>query len=178
MNLKPLSNAIFIIGGCFVTVVPGDEPPTKSQAKPGVGNEVEVLAPTKFKVGRTDDTLIVSDDNDSLKPVKLNVGLNMSLGMRREFFVYPVGSARPAKAGQFGLEGVAVHKPGTPHTKSGSSSIFYHWQSNGYPVPGTSYEVELKISIFETDHPPGHMWMPEGKKYKILWETTLHQTVK
>jgi hypothetical protein len=178
MNSKFCPIAISILGAVFVTaLLRADSPPT-SEVNPATLSEVEVLVPTKFKVGRTDDTLIVSDDNNSLKPVKFKVGPKMSLGMRTESFVFPVGSPHPANPGSIGLQGVPVHKPGTPLTNSGSSSSLYHRQSNGYPVPGTSYEVELKISIFETDKPPQHMWMPESPKYKVLWKTTLHQTVK
>jgi hypothetical protein len=175
MIVKPRSIVIFIVGACFIAVLNHS---SKSGAKPSIGNQVEVLAATNFKVGRTDDTLIVSDDNDSLRPVKLNVGLNMFLGMRKQVIVYPAGSPQLANTGGIGLESVLVHKPGTPLAKDSSSSTLYHWSPDGFPVPGTSYQVELKISIFETDHPPGHMWMPEGKKYKVLWETTLRKTVK
>lgn len=30
--------------------------------------------------------------------------------------------------------------------------------------------VEEDISIFETDIPPQHMWMPTSNSYKVLWE--------
>ena len=48
----------------------------------------------------------------------------------------------------------------------------------GVPEEGKAYVVEMRWKIFETDVPPQHMWSPHGKKYKVILEGTVKQTVE
>ena len=137
-------------------------------ADPAVREEQEVLVPTAFIVERTADRLSVSEDNRTLKPIKLSVGLKMELGMETELYIYPVGTIRSA-------EPISIGQGGVPRAGPSRATSFFYPKPDGFLKAGTPYVVELKITIFETDIPSQHLWSPTGGKYKVLWQQTLKQ---
>ena len=136
-------------------------------ADPSIRHSISVRVPTRLKVERTTDMLSVSVDTNSFESTNLTVGTNMITGLQSEWFVYPVGEARPAN-GRRGLSGLTF----------GVGTSFWHSKPDGIPQARKSYTVEMDFTAFETDVPPQHMWNPQGKNYKILWQRTLKQTVE
>ncbi|MDQ3566256.1 MAG: hypothetical protein M3436_19990 [Pseudomonadota bacterium] len=127
--------------------------------------------PTALKAFRTPTQLLVREDHQTLKPVKLRVGSNMLLGMTSEYYIYPVGGVRPAEPQRRGLSS------GTPRKGNVRTAVF-HPKRNDILEPEKPCVVEVEIAIVETDIPPQHMWSPKSDKYKALWRTTLRQTVE
>ncbi|MDQ3620894.1 MAG: hypothetical protein M3463_00155 [Verrucomicrobiota bacterium] len=127
--------------------------------------------PTALKAFRTPTQLLVREDHQTLKPIKLMVGSNMLLGMTSETYIYPVGGVRPAEPQRRGLSS------GIPG-KGGVSTDIFHPKLVNILQPGKPCVVEVEIAFFETDIPPQHMWSPESGKYKVLWRTTLRRTVE
>ena len=120
--------------------------------------------PTALEVLRTADVLEVSNDDNAMKPIKMQVGSKMVLGTSFELYIYPADGVRPAKPQMSGLG-------------LGGTALF-HPKRNGIPQPGKPCIVEMDVTLFETDIPPQHFWSPQSGKYKVLWQTTLRQTVK
>ena len=47
------------------------------------------------------------------------------------------------------------------------------------PSPGHELVLEHRVTLFETDLPPQHMWSPQsGKHYQVLWTRTFREMVK
>jgi hypothetical protein len=141
-----------------------------TNADPSIRHSISVRVPTRLKVGRTTDTLSVTIDTNSFEYTNLMVGTNMVTGVRSEWYVYPVGEAKPANGG--------VGFSDLLDFNSGSMVNYWHTEPDGIPLPGKKYVVEIDLAAFETDVPPQHMWRPYGKNYKVLWRRTLKQTVE
>ena len=60
-----------------------------------------------------------------------------------------MGGKRPKEASR-----TSLGSGGDPY---GGTSI-YDTSQGGIPAPGTRYEVEIEVVLFETDVPPGHAW--------------------
>jgi hypothetical protein len=149
---------------------PGSFLPPIANADPSIRHPISVKIPTRLKIERTADTLSVAIDTNSFESTNLLVGTNMATGIRSDWYVYPVGQARPAKGGvgfsglqDFDLRGIIN---------------YWHTQPDGIPQAGKSYVVEMDLTAFETDIPPQHMWDPHDKNYRILWKRTLKQIVQ
>ncbi|MDQ3622262.1 MAG: hypothetical protein M3463_07215 [Verrucomicrobiota bacterium] len=149
---------------------PFPQPPPIADANSAFREEREVLVPTAFKAFRTDAVLVVSDDHETLKTIKLMVGSKMVLGMSSELYIYPVGGVRPAQPQRGRLSG--------PPRKGSNGTSYFYPKGDGFRQPGKRCILELDIAIFETDSPAQHMWMPQRDKYKVLWRTTLRKTVE
>lgn len=146
------------------------EPPPIADADPALRTEQEVLVPTSFKVFRTANVMVFCDDYEPLKPTKLIVGSKMVLGMSTKLYIYPLGGVRPSEPNRQSLGGL-------PRRGRSGKSFFYP-KRDGFLVPGKPCIVELEVVVFETDIPAQHMWMPQSDKYKVLWRTSLQQTVE
>jgi len=142
-----------------------------ADADPAVREEREVLAPDGFRTARNAEVLAFCEHAGPLKPIKLMVGHKMVLGMYTKLYIYPEGGERPAQP-------LFIQcASGTPQ-RVFKNAFFYYAEPFGFLQRGKPYVVEMDLAIFETDIPPGHMWSPEGKNYKVLWQTTLRQTPK
>lgn len=122
--------------------------------------------PAGIRIARSLDSLAVSFDPAARAPVSLVVDPGMVLGVETEERVFPVGGRRPKEASRLGLASGA-----DPY---GGTSI-YSTSQGGIPAPGTRYEVEIQLVLFETDVPPGPMWQPRAGRHKELWRRTLRQ---
>lgn len=149
---------------------PGPSLPPVAGADPSIRHPISVKIPTRLKLERTADTLSVAIDTNSFESTNLLVGTNMVTGIRSDWYVYPVGQARPAK-GRAGFSGLQ-------NFYSVRMVNYWHTQPDGIPQAGKSYVVEVDLVAFETDVPPQHMWNPYDKNYRILWKRTLKQTVQ
>ena len=95
------------------------------------------------------------------------VGKNMVTGVMREDDVYYDGATHPLG---MSLQGGIAFEPSTNVLALGKE---------GLPAPGTEFTMEHKITIFETDLPPQHMWSPQsGKRYRLLWTKTFREAVE
>jgi hypothetical protein len=141
-----------------------------ADADPTKREEREVRVPTGFRAVRTADELAVCADTGPLEPVKLQVGHKMVLGMRRKFYIYREGTARPAQPYYEELGGLLDKASNLPQ--------FYKAEPFGFIQRGKPYVAEFEIAVFETDIPGQHMWSPESGKYKVLWHATLRAVPK
>jgi hypothetical protein len=132
----------------------------------GGPREVTVRVPAGIRIARSLDALAVSFDPAARAPLTVAVDPGMALGVETEERVFPRGGKRPEAAQQHGL--ASGEDP-----YGGTSS--YNASQGGIPAPGTRYEVEIEVVLFETDVPPGHMWDPHAGRYKELWRRTLRQ---
>lgn len=149
-------------------------------ADPSVTHEVGVLVPTGLIVKRTATRISIREDASSARAVRVAVGKNMSLGMKTETWVYPVGMGRPARPFSVQYAGLGETLP-----LSGLLSLNVQAITNagmdinrslsGMPQDGVKYVLEVTVAVFETASRPQHMWMPEGSKYKVLWQTTFQR---
>ena len=137
--------------------------PPIANADPSIREEREILVPTRLRIRRSENRISVEVDPDSLESIILDVGADMLIGFRREMSVYRDG--QPVSSGGHGLGGSWYF--GTRH---------YNTSEGGFPRPGETYEVEVRIQVFETDIPAQHFWMPGSPKYKVLWTRTLRQS--
>jgi hypothetical protein len=149
---------------------PGPSLPAIADADPSIRHLISVEIPTRLRIERTADTLSVGIDTNSVESTNLLVGTNMVMGMRSDWYVYPVGQARPAKGG--------VGFSGLQHIVPPGMVNYWHTQPDGIPQAGKSYVVEIDLTAFETDIPPQHLWDPYDKNYRILWKRTLKQIVQ
>ena len=108
-------------------------------------------------------TVVVGD----FQTVKLTLGRNMVTGMqceksiRKGVILLPLGTTL-----QSGLE-------------FESSKEEFTRKGDKIPSREERYSVEYKITMFETDVPSQHMWLPQGgKHYKVLWSHTFKELVK
>jgi len=125
-----------------------------------------VQVPAGIRIARSLDSLAVSFDPAARAPIAVVVDPGMVLGFETEERVFPTGGRRPKEASRLGLASGADAYGGTS---------IYSTSQGGIPAPGTRYEVEIEVVLFETDVPPGHMWQPRAGRYKELWRRTLRQ---
>jgi hypothetical protein len=157
--------AFLVFGQTGVLTPPAD-------ADPSVRHEIVVSVPARLSVERTLDRISVGFDPASPRNVKIAAGRNMTVGVKYEMRVYAAGERRPLNAGAVGYAGIS---------ESVSASLrglvngrdFLNTAQGGIPSPGKRYNIEEEVFIFETDVPARHMWMPESKKYRVLWEKRL-----
>jgi hypothetical protein len=147
------------------------EYPPIADAKPDVTNDVLVRVPTRLKLQRTADSLSIATDAAGYETITLKVGEKMVGGTRIEEFVYEEGAPPPADDGWVatgmsdGLEDVA-------HEDVRRAA------QGGVPVPGRTYVVKLRITLFQTDVPAQHEWMPESGRYRVLAERVVKSISK
>jgi hypothetical protein len=146
-------------------------PPT-ADADPAVRHEVVVPMPTRLSIERTSDRISVGFELASPRNVRINVGKKMTIGVKYEMRVYATNDARPVNAGGVGY--ASINEPVSASVRGLlNGRQFLNTGQGGVPAPGTRYNIEGDVSIFETDVPAQHMWMPESKRYRVLWETAL-----
>lgn len=122
--------------------------------------------PAGLRLARALDSLSVSVDPAATATTTVVVEPGMHLGIESEERVAAQGQPMPA-AGRLGL---------ASGTSLDGSVSTWNTSQDGLPVPGTRYVAEVRLVLFETDVPPGHMWSPRsGKHYKVLWTRTLRQ---
>lgn len=150
--------------------------PPIADADPAVREEREILVPAGFSAARVRDKLVLYEE--LLEPLKLMVGKKMALGMSTKTYVYPEGKPRPKDFLRGSQQGF-LQKPRPVltgfFTSAGDPGLFT--DPDGALRPGTRCVIEVSCEIFETDIPGQHAWSPENGKYKVLWQTTLRQTV-
>jgi hypothetical protein len=124
-----------------------------------------VRVPAGLSIARAIDSLSVAVDSASLALTEVTADAGRVVGVEREVFVFPEGKACPPS----GRRGVV------PSTDFALSTDTWTAKDNGVPVPGTSYVVEVRFVLFETDVPPANGWDPHAGNYKALWSRTLRQ---
>lgn len=143
--------------------------PPISDADPSTRQEEVFRLPIQLLVLRTKEQLSVAADPTSVKPVKLKVGRNMVTGLKTALFIYRDGKL--IRSGGEGLQG------GAKGNTIRNIVFILNRRTDKLPRPGEKYAVEVRLTLFETDIPPQHMWSPESGRYKVLWTKTLRQEV-
>jgi hypothetical protein len=144
---------------------PERAPDMRDARDPIPASTVTVRVPAAARIARSLDTLTVSFDPGALAPVVLSAGPGMVVGMEVDTYVYPTGSACPIDEGTR-----ALSAPPDVEDFTGT-----YGAKDGIPAPGKRYSVDMDVTIFETDVPPGRDWNPHGERYRALWTRTLHQ---
>lgn len=135
--------------------------PPVADADPSVREPRTFRVPTRLRVARKDDQLLVEVDQTTLQEITLQVGRNMLIGMQCEDSL-DRGNGRPEQLGT-SLTGSTTIS-GTTFVKP--------------PGPGERLTVIFKFDLFETDIPPQHMWSPTSGKYRVLWTQELKQAIE
>jgi hypothetical protein len=98
----------------------------------------------------------------------------MALGVKSELRVYAKGNPRPDRPDS--IEYTGIRESGGSVLNAGllNGKAFLNRAPDGIPAQAKNYIVEMDVSLFETDIPPRHMWMPENRgKYRVLWKRKL-----
>jgi hypothetical protein len=142
------------------------------KADPSLRHSVTVQLPTKLEIKRTQHSLSVG--YTSLEAVELTVGLNMTEGLRDEERIYRNGDSSPETSYVSETDSIEIKSQPWNFTQ-----VFKPGEGANFPQPGTEYDVERRLTLFETDEPPQHEWSPQsGKHYKELWTKTFKEHVK
>ncbi|MDH3584725.1 MAG: hypothetical protein OER86_10960 [Phycisphaerae bacterium] len=139
--------------------------PPITDADPAVRESRAFKVPSRLNVQRTETTIAVSVDMASLRSISLDVGRNMVTGFKHERTVF--------RGDQIVLSG--------GHGLGGSADIgtsIINTGLDGIPMPGETYRIEQKFSIFETDIPAQHRWSPSGPRYKVIWSQSISAVSK
>jgi hypothetical protein len=126
---------------------------------------VHVRVPGALRVARALDTLTVEIDPAASVDSAIDTDPSMSLGVETETRVFAIGS--PTVLGE-------RHGYASGATFDVGQSI-WNERTDGLPEPGKKYVAEMKLVLFETDVPPGHMWNPHAGRYKALLTRTIRQ---
>jgi len=131
-----------------------------ADADPSIRKTRIIRVPSLLSNARTDSSISVFADTGSFEEVSLDVGYNMIVGFKYDMYVTSLDLEPRWIAGRLG---------GAP---SGSFGTF-HKALYGFPEPAVEYRFEMVRTVFETDVPGQHAWMPKSDKYKILRVDTL-----
>jgi hypothetical protein len=138
--------------------------PPIADADPSHRQLVCFRVPSVLNAVRDRDSLAVN--YVSGQTTNIMVGRKMVVGFLREEHLYVDGTAYSVG-----------HGFDSGNNFVSGDSVFYLSQ-NGNPKPGQKITLESRISIFETDLPPQHMWDPENRKlFRILWTRTFKMTI-
>ena len=139
-----------------------------SSAPPDAGLTRQAISvPTRLSIVRSATALRVWVDAPR-EQVLVDVTPGLVLGVQSQLVVDAEATSKP-RVGRAGLSGGTDFNLGT--------STFNRSQ-DGLPVPGAHYVVGLRVSVFETDRPVGHLWSPESPRYRVLWTRTIEQRVE
>jgi len=187
---------VLVLSGCPTAIAQYSMPLTIPTANPSIREEYQVHVPTKLLVKRTQGILMIYGDRDSLEYTNLMVGTNMLLAMWCDVYVYSAGSSRPTNychnveksdlCPNASIADKLDFNPGPylwrPEGKGiaeppASSAPWIHTHKGGV-VSGAKYNIEMELTIFETDAARIYRtWNPaKARYYKILWQRTLKQT--
>ena len=136
-------------------------------ANPAVRRSLRIQVPTRLKIVKQGDVLQMSIDPTSMTPAEITLGLNMLLGLKNEY--------RWRFAGDTRVQGTNIAYSGGGSPESVDFGVGTSQQKY---VPGKKVVIELVVSVFETDIPPGIFWAPQSGQYQVLWTGTLSQPVE
>jgi hypothetical protein len=144
--------------------------PPVPTADPSIRCDKEFRVPTQLQVSQTGRSVGVEAAPGSLATVKVTVGKDMVTGLRHEVFVFR--GAKLVLSGPGGLQS----KPADNTYADIAVSI---GEVGGKDLPPSeTYAVAVRLTLFETDIPPQHLWVPETGRYKALWTRMLTREVK
>jgi hypothetical protein len=127
--------------------------------------ELWLRVPAALSIARALDALSVSVDPASLADASVQADPGMVIGVETQFFVFPMGRARPA----------ADRRTLQSTVDFGAVTATWNTKEDGIPAPGAKYVAEIQVTLFETDAAPGRGWDPHSRHYKSLWTRTLRQ---
>jgi hypothetical protein len=168
------------------------------EADPSIREQYQILVPTKLSVKQIQGVLRIQTDKQSIEATNLTIGTNMSVGIWCDVYVYAGGVPRPTNYCHSLQPDVGVFSPNaSEENKLEFDPFTYYWRPDenglaqpnwslqpwvrkheGSVVAGTKYNVEMDLTLFETDSTRNidHYWNPKSARYyKILWQRTLKQ---
>ncbi len=132
--------------------------PPAADADPAIRHAVQVHVPVRLLAERTEDAIVIK--TDEIMATNLTVGSNVFTGTSMDVDIYCRG-----KRLDFGPDSLQSE------FADGSCDETLHRDVWGIPKPGEKYTIIIKLTLFETDEPPQHMWSPQsGNYYKVLCE--------
>jgi hypothetical protein len=190
MKPKLLLCLALVLSGVFLGVA-------QQIPDPSIRELYQIHVPTKLSVRQINGVLHIQGDRSSLELTNLTVGTNMMMAMWCDVYVYPAGSSHPTNYCHNLEPDVGAVCPDVSVAKdlSWTMETYYWWPDGmGIAVPrtamapwnlpheggvvaGAKYNVEMDLTIFETDDfKVSRSWNPRNTKYyKILWQRTLKQ---
>jgi hypothetical protein len=198
MNPKHILCLALVLSGSLFGFAQYSTPLTVPGADASVREEYHVHVPTQLNVRQTNGVLHLWRDRSSLEITNLTVGTNMMMAMWCDVYVYPASSSRPtnychnlepdigairpdasiAEELYFDTEPYYWRPDGKGIAEPATSMVPWIHTHEGSVVAGTKYNVEMDLTIFETDTIKiSRFWNPQSAGYyKILWQRTLKQT--
>ena len=134
-------------------------------ADAGAG-EITVRVPVALQIARSLDSLSVAIDAASEGDTTVAPDPGMVLGVESEIRVFARGAARPDAPMRHGY---------TSGTSFDAGTSTWNRAQDGIPTPDEKYVVEVRLVLFETDVPAGHMWNPHAGRYRELLSRTIRQ---
>lgn len=138
-----------------------------TDADPSIRHAVTIRIPINLEAKQQDDWLIYGFS--ALQTTNVTVGYKMVTGVNCEGVMDCDGVRHPLFREGGGLEFINTSTdrynmvgPPKADLESGTHCVF-----------------EYQVTVFETDIPAQHHWMPtSGKLYKVLWTHTFRKTLK
>lgn len=131
-------------------------------ADPSRTHPVKVMVPTALVPRSEHGRIMLGLDAKHMIEATILVGEKMVLGHQVETYVFKKG-------------GEASRYPGTIQQTGDEKFDLVNDRVDG-PPPDKVERVDFVI--FETDTPPQHHWMPEGKNYRVLWRKSFFYPAK
>jgi hypothetical protein len=154
----------------FLAHVLGAAQDASSPLRQTRSSEIQIRVPTKLRIERSQSVVSVKVDQDSIESIKVTIDEGMVNGIKSELRVYPAGESRPPVPDRWGLKSGTDFDLGADRLNA---------KDPDFPVPRRKYMIEVALTLFETDIQPHRMWRPlESKKYKVLWQKTLVETIE
>ena len=147
---------LFLFGCLLAAGCGGDAgrfpaPPPVADADPAAVHPEVVRVPKAIVVTPGPDRLEARWDMTSLEDVTLEVGSKMILGTEVEYRVYRDGD----EAGQ----SYAMTLTSATEFRAADVELFPGFRSE---------RIDARVTIFQTDIPPQHMWSPTSGRYAVL----------
>jgi hypothetical protein len=141
----------------------GPKPMPPTTAPPPERPTTQALVPRRFVIKRIRDAVEVRWDTERRRGVAFDAYPSTTKGVETELSVLH---------GDKQLEHEVALASG--FSFDGATHLYA-----GLAAPSASEPLVLvaKVTLFETDVPPGHHWMPRSGKYRVLWEGMVTQTI-
>jgi hypothetical protein len=127
--------------------------------------EVSVHVPAALTVARGIDTLSVAIDPASLGSMQVGTHAGTTLGVEANVSVFAQGRPEP----------ILEHRCAATGADFAVCASAWSTRRDGVPLPGTTYAVEMRLVLFETNAPLGDEWDPHAGSFTPLWTRTLRQ---
>jgi hypothetical protein len=157
--------AFLVAASCPACSRPTESATLRADASSLVALSVRV--PAALAIGHAIDALSVVVDPASFGLTEVTVHAGTVVGVEAHVLVFPRGKSQAAAL----VERRAVG-PGTEFDVGTST---WTTAQDGVPAGDARYEVEMQLTLFETDVAVAKPWDPHAGNFRVLWTRTLRQ---